>query len=405
VALQRRLGSTSRAPRWAIAFKYPPEEVNTKLLDIRVNVGRTGRVTPYGVMKPVVVSGSTVELATLHNASEVRRKGVLIGDTVVLRKAGDVIPEIVGPVVDLRDGSEREFVMPTHCPECGTEVRPEKEGDADIRCPNQRSCPAQLRERIFHVAGRGAFDIEVLGYEAAIALLESGVVQDEGDLFTLGEDQLRRVPLFTRAPKKGEGDEPVLSANGGRMVANLDEAKNRPLWRVLVALSIRHVGPTAARALATHFGSLDRIREASVEELAAVEGVGMTIAESIRRWFDDPEVAWHLDIIEKWRAAGVRLEDERDASTPRTLEGLSIVVTGSLDTYSRDGAKEAIIARGGKAASSVSKNTAFVVVGDAPGSKYDKAVSLKVPVLDEGGFGVLLADGPDAAREVAQVGE
>jgi DNA ligase (NAD+) len=404
VALQRRLGSTSRAPRWAIAFKYPPEEVNTELLDIRVNVGRTGRVTPYGVMKPVIVSGSTVEMATLHNASEVRRKGVLIGDTVVLRKAGDVIPEIVGPVVDLRTGDEREFVMPTHCPECGTELRPEKEGDADIRCPNQRSCPAQLRERIFHVAGRGAFDIEVLGYEAAIALLESGVVHDEGDLFTLGEEQLLQVPLFTRAPKKGE-EGPQLSANGRRMVANLDEAKNRPLWRVLVALSIRHVGPTAARALATHFGSLDRIREASVEELAGVEGVGMTIAESIRRWFDDPEQSWHLDIIEKWRAAGVRLEDERDASTPRVLEGLSIVVTGSLDTYSRDGAKEAIIARGGKAASSVSKNTAFVVVGESPGSKYDKAVSLKVPILDEQGFGVLLADGPDAAREVAQVGE
>jgi DNA ligase (NAD+) len=405
VSLQRRLGSTSRAPRWAIAFKYPPEEVNTELLDIRVNVGRTGRVTPYGVMKPVVVSGSTVELATLHNASEVRRKGVLIGDTVVLRKAGDVIPEIVGPVVDLRDGSEREFVMPTHCPECGTELRPEKEGDADIRCPNQRSCPAQLRERLFHVAGRGAFDIEVLGYEAAIALLQSGVVQDEGDLFTVGEEQLLRVPLFTRAPKKGEGDQPVLSANGKRLVEHLHDAMNRPLWRVLVALSIRHVGPTAARALATHFGSLDRIREASVEELAAVEGVGMTIAESIRRWFDDPEVAWHLEIIEKWRAAGVRLEDERDASTPRTLEGLSVVVTGSLDGYSRDGAKEAIITRGGKAASSVSKNTAFVVVGDAPGSKYDKAVSLKVPILDEDGFTVLLADGPEAAREVAQAGE
>ncbi|HET6561308.1 MAG TPA: NAD-dependent DNA ligase LigA [Marmoricola sp.] len=405
VSLQRRLGSTSRAPRWAIAFKYPPEEVNTELLDIRVNVGRTGRVTPYGVMRPVVVSGSTVEMATLHNASEVRRKGVLIGDTVVLRKAGDVIPEIVGPVVDLRDGSEREFVMPTHCPECGTELRPEKEGDADIRCPNQRSCPAQLRERLFHVAGRGAFDIEVLGYEAAVALLQSGVVQDEGDLFTLDEKKLRRVPLFTRAPKKGEGDAPVLSANGRRMVANLEEAKDRPLWRVLVALSVRHVGPTAARALATHFGSLDRIREASLEELAGVEGVGMTIAESIRRWFDDPEVAWHLDIIEKWRAAGVRLEDEQDASTPRVLEGLSVVVTGSLEGFSRDGAKEAIIARGGKAASSVSKSTAFVVVGESPGSKHDKAVSLKVPILDEAGFGVLLAHGPDAAREVAHVGE
>ncbi len=405
VSLQRRLGSTSRAPRWAIAFKYPPEEVNTELLDIRVNVGRTGRVTPYGVMRPVFVSGSTVEMATLHNASEVRRKGVLIGDTVVLRKAGDVIPEIVGPVVDMRDGSEREFVMPTHCPECGTELRPEKEGDADIRCPNQRSCPAQLRERLFHVAGRGAFDIEVLGYEAAIALLQAGVVHDEGDLFGLDEERLRTVPLLTRAPKKGEGDGPVLSANGRRLLDHLAAAKERPLWRVLVALSIRHVGPTAARALATHFGSLDRIREASVEELAAVEGVGMTIAESIRRWFDDPEASWHLDIIEKWRAAGVSLEDEVDASTPRVLEGLSVVVTGSLESFSRDAAKEAIINRGGKAVSSVSKSTAFVVVGESPGSKLDKAVSLRVPILDEDGFRVLLEQGPDAAREVAQVGE
>jgi DNA ligase (NAD+) len=402
VSLQRRLGSTSRAPRWAIAFKYPPEEVNTELLDIRVNVGRTGRVTPYAVMRPVFVSGSTVEMATLHNASEVRRKGVLVGDTVVLRKAGDVIPEVVGPVVALRDGTEREFVMPTHCPECGTELRPEKEGDADIRCPNQRSCPAQLRERLFHVAGRGAFDIEMLGYEAAIALLEAGVVHDEGDLFDLGEAELLRVPLFTRAPKKGEGDEPVLSANGRRLLDHLAAAKERPLWRVLVALSIRHVGPTAARALAQHFGSLDAVREASVEELAGVEGVGLTIAESIRRWFDDPEASWHREIIEKWRAAGVSLADEVDTSTPRVLEGLSIVVTGSLDGFSRDEAKEQILARGGKAASSVSKKTAFVVVGDSPGSKYDKAVSLKVPVLDEDGFRVLLEQGPDAAREVAQ---
>ncbi len=405
VSLQRRLGSTSRAPRWAIAYKYPPEEVNTKLLDIRVNVGRTGRVTPYGVMQPIKVSGSTVEMATLHNASEVKRKGVLIGDTVVLRKAGDVIPEIVGPVADLRDGSEREFVMPTHCPECGTLLAPEKEGDADIRCPNQRSCPAQLRERVFHVAGRGAFDIEVLGYEAAIALLDAGVIQDEGDIFRLTEEDLRRVPLFTRAPKKGEGEEPVLSANGARLLANLEEARHRPLWRVLVGLSIRHVGPTAARALATEFRSVDAIEKASVEELADAEGVGMTIAESIRRWFDDPDHAWHLDIVRKWRGAGVTMEDQVDASTPRTLEGMSIVVTGSLVDFSRDQAKEAIIVRGGKAASSVSKKTDFVVVGDAPGSKYDKAVSLEVPILDEDGFRVLLADGPDAAREVAQVGE
>jgi DNA ligase (NAD+) len=402
VPLQRRLGSTSRAPRWAIAFKYPPEEVNTTLLDIRVNVGRTGRVTPFGVMKPVKVSGSTVEMATLHNASEVRRKGVLIGDTVVLRKAGDVIPEIVGPVVDLRDGSEREFEMPTHCPECGTELRPEKEGDADIRCPNTRACPAQLRERVFHVAGRGAFDIEVLGYEAAVALLDAGVIHDEGDIFGLTEADLRRAALFTRAPKKGEGDAPVLSANGQRLIDNLQAAKDRPLWRVLVGLSIRHVGPTAARALATQFGSLDRIREASLEELAGAEGVGMTIAESVKDWFD---VDWHAEIVDKWRAAGVTMEDEVDDSTPRTLEGMSIVVTGSLDDFSRDQAKEAILARGGKAAASVSKKTDFVVVGDSPGSKYDKAVSLEVPVLDEDGFRVLLADGPDAARAVAQVGE
>ncbi|MFP5252954.1 MAG: NAD-dependent DNA ligase LigA [Actinomycetes bacterium] len=407
VALQRRLGSTSRAPRWAIAYKYPPEEVNTKLLDIRVNVGRTGRVTPYGVMRPVRVSGSTVEMATLHNAHEVRRKGVLIGDTVVLRKAGDVIPEIVGPVVDLRDGSEREFVMPTHCPECGTELRVEKEGDKDIRCPNARSCPAQLRERLFALASRSAFDIEALGWEGAIALLEAGVVTDEGDLFDLTEADILRVPLYTRAAKKTdpEGavrDGRVLSANGHRLVANLTAAKDQPLWRVLVALSIRHVGPTAARALAEHFGSLDAIRSASVEELAAAEGVGAVIAESIKDWFD---VDWHVAIVEKWRAAGVRMQDEHDGSVPRTLEGMSIVVTGSLTGFSRDDAKEAIVARGGKATSSVSKKTDFVVVGDSPGSKYDKALSLKVPILDEDGFGVLLTEGPDAAREKAQVGE
>jgi DNA ligase (NAD+) len=402
VWLQRRLGSTSRAPGWAIAYKCPPEEVSTKLLDIRVNVGRTGRVTPYGVMEPVKVSGSTVEMATLHNASEVRRKGVLVGDTVVLRKAGDVIPEIVGPVVDLRDGSERAFEMPTHCPECGTRLAPEKEGDADIRCPNTRCCPAQLRERVFHVAGRGSFDIEVLGYEAAIALLESGVIEDEGDVFALTEADLLKVPMFTRAPRKGEGDGPVLSANGRRLLANLEEAKHRPLWRVLVGLSIRHVGPTAARALAADLHSLEAIEKASLEQLAEVEGVGMTIAESVREWFTGKDSSWHREIIRKWRDAGVAMEDEVDESVPRTLEGLTVVVTGSLSRYSRDQAKEAIIARGGKAASSVSKKTDFVVAGDAPGSKYDKAVSLGVPILDDDGFDLLLAEGPEAARKVAQ---
>lgn len=383
-ALQRRLGATSRVPRWAVAYKYPPEEAQTTLVDIRVSVGRTGRVTPFAYMTPVKVAGSTVGLATLHNASEVKRKGVLIGDTVIIRKAGDVIPEVLGPVVDLRDGSEREFVMPTQCPECGTLLAPAKEADVDIRCPNARSCPAQLRERVFHVAGRGAFDIEALGYEAATALLGAGVITDEGDLFTLTEDDLLRTELFTT--QKG-----VLSKNGRQLLTNLDKAKSQPLWRVLVALSIRHVGPTAARALATEFGSLDAITTASTEQLAAVEGVGPTIATAVTEWFD---VDWHRAIVDKWRAAGVRMADERDASIQRTLEGLSIVVTGSLAGFSRDEAKEAIIARGGRAAGSVSKKTAYVVAGDAPGSKYDKAVELGVPILDEAGFVKLLAEGP-----------
>jgi len=384
VALQRRLGSTSRAPRWAIAYKYPPQEVQTKLLDIRVNVGRTGRVTPFAFMTPVTVAGSTVGLATLHNAGEVKRKGVLIGDTVVIRKAGDVIPEVLGPVVDLRDGSEREFIMPTTCPECGTPLAPAKEGDADIRCPNALSCPAQLRERVFHVAGRGAFDIEGLGYEAAIALLKAQVIGDEGDLFGLTEDDLLRTELFTT--KSG-----ALSANGKRLLVNLDRAKKQPLWRVLVALSIRHVGPTAARALATEFGSLDAITSATTEQLAAVEGVGPTIADAVTEWFT---VDWHRAIVDKWRSAGVRMADERDTSVPRTLEGLTIVVTGSLTGFSRDDAKEAIAARGGKAAGSVSKKTDYVVAGDSPGSKYDKAVELGVPIVDEDGFRKLLAHGP-----------
>ncbi|MBL1079301.1 NAD-dependent DNA ligase LigA [Nocardia sp. 2] len=387
-SLQRRLGATSRAPRWAIAYKYPPEEATTKLLDIQVNVGRTGRVTPFAVMAPVTVAGSTVAMATLHNAAEVKRKGVLIGDTVTIRKAGDVIPEVLGPVVDARTGAEREFVMPTHCPECGTELAPEKEGDADIRCPNQQFCPAQLRERVFHVAGRGAFDIEALGYEAAIDLLKSNAIGDEGDLFSLDEQTLLTTTLFTN--KSG-----TLSQNGKRLLANLEAARDRPLWRVLVALSIRHVGPTAARALASAFGSMDRIRAASAEELAATDGVGPTIAAAVAEWFT---VAWHLDIVDKWTAAGVRMEDERDESIERNLEGLSIVVTGSLVDFTRDGAKEAILVRGGKAASSVSKKTAFVVIGEAPGSKAAKAEELGVPILDEAGFKKLLDEGPEAMR-------
>ncbi|MDN5932714.1 MAG: NAD-dependent DNA ligase LigA, partial [Pseudonocardia sp.] len=533
VALQRRLGSTSRAPRWAIAYKYPPEEAITTLLDIAVNVGRTGRVTPFAQMEPVVVAGSTVAMATLHNAQEVKRKGVLIGDRVVIRKAGDVIPEVLGPVVDARDGTEREFVMPTHCPECGTALAQQKAGDADLRCPNSRSCPAQLRERLFHVAGRGAFDIEGLGYEAATALLAAGVVQDEGDVFALTADDLLRVDLFRK--KDGE-----LTAGGHKLLANLEAVKDRPLWRVLVGLSIRHVGPTAAQAVAREFTSMDAI-EAAAEEaarateaaglaitsdgsaesaddpasddaveaglpdadlgapadalraegasvdavpgdgaaaepaedrpadrppadgapadgaradgsradgepadgepadaagasvepsaeqqaqaaekqaradvrarskalaaalapIAGVEGVGPTIAAALRDWFS---VDWHREVVARWRAAGVRMVDEVDASVPRTLDGMSIVITGSMEGFSRDEAREAITARGGRAAGSVSKKTAFVVAGDAPGSKYDKALEAGVPILDEAGFRVLLDRGPEAATEVATIG-
>ncbi|MCU1536866.1 MAG: ligase, NAD-dependent [Humibacillus sp.] len=407
VVLQRQLGATSRAPRWAIAFKYPPEEVNTTLLDILVNVGRTGRVTPYGVMEPVLVAGSTVENATLHNGYEVERKGVLIGDTVVLRKAGDVIPEIVGPVVALRDGTERAFVMPTHCPSCGTLLAPEKEGDKDIRCPNSRSCPSQLRERVFALASRSGLDIEALGWEGSIALLESGLLTDEGDLFAppadspdagtygITRERLAEVPLYTRAAKKndppeGVVDGRVLSAGGEKLVAELEKAKDQPLWRVVVALSIRHVGPTAARALATHFRTMDAIRSATTEELAQAEGVGGVIAEAVTAWF---AVDWHEEIVRKWAAAGVRLADEVDESVARTLEGKTVVVTGSLDGFSRDETKEAIISRGGKASGSVSKKTDYVVVGANAGTKAAKAEELGVPVLDEEGFRRLLETG------------
>ncbi|CAI9418598.1 NAD-dependent DNA ligase LigA [Nocardioides sp. T2.26MG-1] len=392
VALQRRLGSTSRAPRWAIAFKYPPEEVNAKLLEIRVNVGRTGRVTPYAVMEPTKVAGSTVENATLHNYYEVERKDVRPGDTVILRKAGDVIPEVLGPVLPLRPEGLPAWVGPTECPACGTTLVEQKEGDKDRRCPNHQFCPAQVRERVFHVAGRGAFDIEGLGYEAAVALLDAGVIANEGDVFDLDEAKLLRAPLFTRAPKKGE-EGPQLSANGQRLLDNLAKARRVPLWRVLVALSIRHVGPTAARALAQEFGSMAAIRGASEGELAAAEGVGPTIAEAVIEWFKEP---WHVQIVDTWERAGVTMADERDESVPRTLEGLTVVVTGSLVDFSRDSAKEAILARGGKAAGSVSKKTDYVVVGDNAGSKADKAEQLGVPVLDEDGFKALLEGGPQA---------
>jgi DNA ligase (NAD+) len=395
--VQRALGATSRAPRWAIAYKYPPEEVTTRLLDIRVNVGRTGRVTPYAVMEPVKVSGSTVDRATLHNADEVARKGVLIGDMVVLRKAGDVIPEVVAPVVDLRAGSEHAFEFPARCPECGTELTREGE-EVDWRCPNARSCPAQLRERLFHVASRGALDIEVLGYEAVTALLDSGLVTDEGDLFGLTEDRLATCPFFVN--KQG-----TLTVNAVKLLRNLEEARRRPVWRILVALSIRHVGPTAARALAAEFGSVGAIAVASAEELVAVEDVGPTIAASIRDWF---AVDWHTAIVDKWRAAGVDLGTARERATQAAgaegglLAGVTVVLTGTLAGRTRDEAAEAITGLGGKVSSSVSKKTDFVVAGESPGSKYDRAVAFSVPVLDEAGLDVLLGQGPAAAREAAR---
>lgn len=411
-AVQEALGYTSRAPRWATAFKYPPEEVTTKLLDIQVQVGRTGRVTPFAVMEPVTVAGSTVERATLHNGYEVKRKGVLIGDTVTLRKAGDVIPEVLGPVVAARDGSEREFVMPTHCPSCGTLLGEQKEGDKDLRCPNARSCPAQLANRVYYLASRAAFDVEALGEEAALALTapaepETPPLTSEAFLFDLTPDDLAEVKIWRNKRVKGveTGERELVpyfftrgtvkkpsgpTQNTQKLFDELDKAKDQDLWRVLVALSIRHIGPTAARTLAAHFHSLEAIEEASLEELSAVDGIGETIATSIRDWFS---VDWHREIVDRWRAAGVRMEDAPGEEAPQTLAGLTIVATGSLSTFTRDGIKEAIVAAGGKAASSVSKKTDYVVAGENAGSKLEKAESLGVPVLDEDGFRTLLATG------------
>ncbi|MER5357230.1 NAD-dependent DNA ligase LigA [Streptomyces sp. NPDC002785] len=427
IPLQGRLGSTSRAPRWAIAWKYPPEEVNTKLVNIRVGVGRTGRVTPYAQVEPVEVAGSEVEFATLHNQNVVKAKGVLIGDTVVLRKAGDVIPEILGPVVDLRDGTEQAFVMPSHCPECGTELKPMKEADVDVRCPNARSCPAQLRERLAYLAGRKCLDIDHFGYVAAAALTKplepaEPPLCDEGDLFGLTAEQLLPIRAYVldqdsglpkRDPKTGEEKAAWVFANQQgepkkNALAMLDAiaaAKGVPLARILTGLSIRHVGPVAAEELARQFRSIDRIDEATEQELADADGVGPIIAASVKQWFAED---WHREILRKWREAGVRMEDEGAGEKvgPRPLEGLTVVVTGTLAGHTRDGAKEALQSRGAKVTGSVSKKTSFVIVGENPGSKYDKAMQLKVPVLDEDGFAVLLEQGPDAARETAvPVGE
>ncbi|MFF8402010.1 NAD-dependent DNA ligase LigA [Streptomyces sp. NPDC015684] len=422
IRLQGRLGSTARAPRWAIAYKYAPEEVNTKLIDIKVGVGRTGRVTPYAQVEPVTVAGSEVEFATLHNQEVVKAKGVLIGDTVVLRKAGDVIPEILGPVADLRDGSEREFVMPGECPECGTPLRAMKEGDIDLRCPNARTCPAQLRGRLSYLAGRECLDIEHFGDVAAAALTQplepaDPPLADEGDLFDLTVEKLLPIKAHVLDPDSGlpkrdpkTGEEKVVTVfanqkgepkkNTLALLANIEAAKERPLARFLNGLSIRHVGPVAAQALAREFRSLDRIEQATEQELATTDGVGPIIAAALKEWFAED---WHREIVRKWKAAGVPLEDQSagEDEGPRPLEGLTVVVTGTLENFTRDGAKDALQSRGAKVTGSVSKKTAFVVVGDSPGSKYDKAVQLKVPVLNEDGFGVLLEQGPEAAAEVA----
>ncbi|MER6280094.1 NAD-dependent DNA ligase LigA [Streptomyces sp900105245] len=422
IRLQGRLGSTARAPRWAIAYKYAPEEVNTKLIDIKVGVGRTGRVTPYAQVEPVTVAGSEVEFATLHNQEVVKAKGVLIGDTVVLRKAGDVIPEILGPVADLRDGSEREFVMPGECPECGTPLRAMKEGDIDLRCPNARTCPAQLRGRLSYLAGRECLDIEHFGDVAAAALTQplepaDPPLADEGDLFDLTVEKLLPIKAYVLDPDSGlpkrdpkTGEEKVVTVfanqkgepkkNTLALLANIEAAKERPLARFLNGLSIRHVGPVAAQALAREFRSLDRIEQATEQELATTDGVGPIIAAALKEWFAED---WHREIVRKWKAAGVPLEDQSagEDEGPRPLEGLTVVVTGTLENFTRDGAKDALQSRGAKVTGSVSKKTAFVIVGDSPGSKYDKAVQLKVPVLNEDGFGVLLEQGPEAAAEVA----
>ena len=441
LATQEQLGYTSRVPRWSVAYKYPPEEVHTKLLDIQVQVGRTGRVTPFGVMEPVLVAGSTVARATLHNQEVVKAKNVLIGDTVILRKAGDVIPEIVGPVLALREGNEdlREFVMPSTCPSCGSPLAPAKDGDVDIRCLNAESCPVQLTERVAHLAGRNALDIEALGYEAAMALTSGpggdpaenggiilpagpGPLRNEAELFNLKDklDELAEVKVWREKRSKGEGTGkfelvPYFYTRGTaknpsaptkttlKLLDELEKAKSNQLWRVLVALSIRHVGPNASRALATRYGSMEALRQVvdapgAVEELSQIDSVGAIIAEALVDWF---QVPWHREIVDAWQAAGVKMEDEQDESITKNLEGLAIVVTGTLQDYSRDTAKEAIIVRGGKATGSVSKKTDFLVAGEAAGSKLDKAQSLGVPVLDEAGFTVLLNEGPDAARAVA----
>lgn len=403
LARQSSLGFTSRAPRWAIAFKYPPEEVNTKLLAIEVNTGRTGRVTPFGVMEPVVVAGSTVAMATLHNGHEVARKDVRPGDTVVLRKAGDVIPEIVGPVLALRPEGLPEWQMPTCCPSCATELVEVREGDKDLRCPNTRSCPNQLRERLFHLASRAALDIETLGWQAADALLASGVISDEGDLFALGAEDLARSDFFTKVDPKTK--QRVLTANASKLLANLEAAKTRPWAKFLIALSIRHIGKGVSPDIARAYPSVHALAAASEVELSQVEGVGQTLAASIVEWFG---IDWHKAIVDKWLAAGAVLADEAvavDDALPATLTGITVVVTGSVPGFTRESAQQAITDRGGKASGSVSGKTSVLVVGESGGSKVAKAEKLGVPILSAEFFEKLLAEGAAAIEHTSGAGQ
>ena len=380
---RERLGVTSRAPRWAIAFKFPPEEQTTQLLDIQISVGRTGRATPFAVLEPVFVGGSTVGMATLHNQDQVALKDVRPGDTVVVRKAGDVIPEVVGPILSLRPDDSVPWVFPTDCPRCGNPlVRPE--GEADTRCVAP-DCPAQRDQKIAYFASRGGMDIEGLGEQMVEKLTGAGLIRDSADLYSLTVEQL------TALDRVG----PTSAQN---LVAAIDGSRAKPLQRFMTALGVRHLGPAASLALAKQFGTLDEVMSKSAEELAAVEGVGSVIAETIVTWFG---VEVNREYIERFRAAGVNF-GELDAwlapapsdLPPQTLAGKAVVVTGTLAGYSRDGAAEAITSRGGKSPGSVSAKTFAVIVGDSPGaSKVTKAESLGVPMLDEDGFEHLLATG------------
>jgi DNA ligase (NAD+) len=368
--LQRELGSTSKAPRWAIAYKFPPEERTTVLRKIDVHTGRTGKVTPFAVLEPVFVGGVTVTYATLHNEDEVARKDVRPGDTVIVRRAGDVIPEIVGPVASLRKKGARRWRFPKTCPSCGTPlVRPE--GEADRRCPNRAGCPSQNVEWLFHFAGRGAMDIEGLGYVTGMQLLDLGLVRDPADVYSLTAEDLEGLPGF--AEKKITN-----------LLAAIEASKNRPIWRLLTGLNIRHVGSHVAEVLADAFGSVDALAEASAERIDDVPEIGPEIAQSVHDWFADER---NRELIARLRAAGVRMADER-ARRPADgpLAGRTIVLTGALSTMSRDEATTAAKEAGARVASSVSKKTDLVVAGENPGSKHDRAVELGVEIVDEQEF-------------------